>query len=193
MKKTSIILLLLLLLFVSACSPQGEDNNATLEVDDMMAISELAVMECYFHNVARVSEDDVEGFLFWKKDRNFWIEYSGIVSIGFDTALITFEVNGQDITISLPRAKVLSSQVDQNSLTEDSYYYAANSAKANAEVQKEALTEAQRQMVEVAKKDRTLLHEAERRIQELLTDYVENIGQLSETEYTLTFAFIEDK
>ncbi len=192
MNKTSLLfLILLLLLFVSACTKQVEVDDSTLNTQDMIAISELAVMDCYFHNVARVSEEDAEGFLFWKKDRNFWIEYSGIVTIGFDTSLIEIQINGQLVTITLPHAEVLSSQVDQTSLTEESYYYAANSAKASAEDQTQALTAAQIQMETLAKEDQTLLSEAEYRIQKLLGDYIDNIGELSQTEYTYEFIFIE--
>lgn len=53
------------------------------EVSRMKAICELAVMDCYYHNVAKFKEEDAEGFLFWQKDKQFWIEYSGVVTLGW--------------------------------------------------------------------------------------------------------------
>jgi len=40
----------------------------------MKTIANLAVMDVYYHNVAKFKEEDVKGVLLWKKDKHFWVE-----------------------------------------------------------------------------------------------------------------------
>ena len=81
--KRAIALLLaaMILLPFSACGKTEKEERINMEpqVSQMKAICELAVMDCYYHNVAKFTEKDAEGALFWKKDKHFWVEYSGIV------------------------------------------------------------------------------------------------------------------
>lgn len=85
MKKILIgAMLILMTLSLAACGDKKEEENTANvepEVTQMQSICELSVMECYYHNVAKYFEEDAEGFLFWEKDKKFWIEYSGIVPL----------------------------------------------------------------------------------------------------------------
>lgn len=78
-----------------------------------------------------------------EKDRKFWVEYSGVVTIGIDTSLVTMEIDGDIVTITIPPAKVFGCKVDKETLTKDSFIVAQDSAAVEAEHQTEAFKDAQ--------------------------------------------------
>ena len=89
MKKIISLILASVMAFmcVSCAAPVEEETlNMEPQVSQMKAICELAVMDCYYHNVAKFTEEDAQGILWWKKDKHFWIEYSGIVKLGIDVS-----------------------------------------------------------------------------------------------------------
>ena len=127
------------------------------KISQMKAICELAVMDCYYHNVAKFREENAEGVLFWQKDKHFWIEYSGVVSLGIDVSQVTVEVDDTLVTITIPEAEVLRCQVDSDKLSEDSYIVAKNSAKISAEDEVAAFAQAQADLEATAAADTALL------------------------------------
>ncbi len=160
------------------------------QISQMRSICELATMECYYHNVAKFTEKDAEGFWLWKKDKHFWIEYSGVVKIGLDATLVTLEVKEDSVTITIPNAKVLGKEVDSTSLTEDAYFVDGDSAKIGVEDETKALGLAQDNMVKTASEDSTLLASAQQRAQTLLEEYVTNIGDAIGKEYSIEWKYI---
>lgn len=197
MKKfTAVFLSLIITVLFAACSnPKEIPENLTLEpqVSQMKSICELAVMECYYHNVAKYTEEDAEGFLWWLKDKHFWIEYSGIVKFGIDVSLVNIEINDSQITITLPEAEVQSCKVDSSSLTKDSYIVDKNSAAIDAEDEIAAFKEAQSKLEEIASNDTALLAEAQQRAQSLLQDYVTNIGNAVGKQYSIKWIYTDKK
>lgn len=205
MKKLSAILLAALTgLSLIGCSagqtqsapPAAEGASAPQvkpEASQIRNICELATMECYYHNVAKYSEEDAEGFLFWTKDKRFWIEYSGIVTLGVDVNRVSMEISNDNVTIKLPPATVLDCDVDEDSLTKDSFIVAKGSADITAEDEQAAFTEAEAKMIESAESNTALLAEARFRAEDLLRSYIENIGNLMGTSYDIDFVYLEDE
>lgn len=174
-----------------ACEKK-EESPKEPELSQMRAICELATMECYYHNVAKYYEEDAEGFLIFKKDKNFWVEYSGIITLGIDASKLNFKIKGDIVEITIPEAKVLDCKVDPDSLTEDSVIIAEKSAKVKAEDQQKAFEEAQDKMLEVASKDDALLANAQQRAQCLIQEYVENVGEVTGVDYQIEWNYIEE-
>lgn len=195
MKKILILFLTAIILVISTSCKQAEPEPINMEpkVSQMKSICELAVMECYYHNVAKLKEEDAEGILWWKKDKHFWIEYSGIVKLGIDASLVTIEVNGTQITITLPEAKVLGCKVDSTSLQEDSYIVDVKSATISAEDEVKAFAVAQQQLEEDAASNRALLAEAQQRAQTLLEEYIINIGNALGKEYSIRWVYLDSQ
>lgn len=193
MKKIiGIILTFVICISFTACSHSEKSHkNISPQASQMKSICELATMQCYYHNVAKYIEEDAEGFLWWKKDRKFWVEYSGIVTIGVDTSLVNIEVDGENVTITIPPAKVLGCKVDEATLTEDSFIVAKDSAKVEAEHQTQAFKEAQSKMEAEATNDTVLLANAQQRAQKLLEDYVANIGNVVGKSYQIKWVYLE--
>lgn len=194
MKKLMCILIsAVLTLSLAACSdtePAPVDMEP--QTSQMKAICELAVMDCYYHNVAKYELKDAEGFLWWTKDKNFWIEYSGVVTIGIDVSRVTVEVDGTKVTISIPAAEVLSYTVDSSSLTEDSYIVAKDSAAIEAEDEIEAFSVAQADLEATASQDTALLASAQQQAQQLLEDYITNIGKATGKSYSIEWIYLDE-
>lgn len=174
------------------CNKMNKTKTLEPETSRMKTILELATMDCYYHNVAKYNQKDATGALWWKKDRNFWIEYAGVVRIGIDITLVSMDVDGDTVTITIPQAKVLSCTVDEATLTKESFIVAKDSAKVEATHQIEALKEAQSRMEQSASEDTVLLLNAQQRAQSLLEDYVNNIGNLIGKEYKFKWIYLED-
>ena len=182
---------LMLGLFGSCGKTKGTAASAETDVEpqlsQMRSICELAVMECYYHNVAKYKEKDAEGVWLWKKDKHFWVEYSGVVELGVDASQVTMVLDGDKVTVTLPEVKVLGCVVDSSSLTKDSFIISQNSAAITAEDEQAAFKEAQSRMEESAANDHTLLANAEERTKMLLTKYVETIGEAVGKQYVISF------
>lgn len=194
MKKLMCILIsAVLTLSLAACS-NTEPAPVDMEpkTSQMKAICELAVMDCYYHNVAKYEMKDAEGFLWWTKDKNFWIEYSGVVTIGIDVSRVTVEVDGTKVTISIPAAEVLRYTVDSSSLTEDSYIVAKDSAAIEAEDEIAAFSVAQADLEATASQDTALLASAQQQAQQLLEDYITNIGKATGKSYTIEWIYLDE-
>ena len=190
------ILLLLIGIFVSfvACNESDDPSkNVEPRISQMKTISELAAMNCYYHNVAKYEEKNASGMLLWKKDKRFWIEYSGVVKIGIDASLLNVEVDDTIVTISIPNAKVLDKKVDEASLTKDSFIVDAESADIDGEDEIKAFAEAQEIMAQAAASDTALLANAQRRVEKLLEEYIFNIGSTTGKEYTIEWKYINDE
>lgn len=194
MKKISTVFLAVVIcLSLTACSgAEHSEKEIVPQESQMKSICELATMDCYYHNVAKYSEEDASGFLWWKKDREFWVEYASIVTIGIDSSLVNIEVADENVTITIPPAKVLGCKVDDTTLTEDSFIVARNSAEVKAEHQTEAFKQAQTTMQEEAENDTVLLASAQQRAQKLLEDYVNNIGDCVGKTYKIKWIYLEN-
>lgn len=193
MKKVVAFLTALVMAFsLAACGSEPEPDPTPEEVADpvtvkieeiqMQAICELAAIDCYYHNVAKFTQEDVWKFLWWSKDKQFWVEYGGTVRLGVDASLMKVSVAGNQVVILLPPVKVLSSTVDPDSMT---YVQAKKTADITPEDEKKALAEAQKQLKESAASNQELLNSALQRVQNLLGDYVNNIGTAIGQTYTI--------
>lgn len=187
MKRKLAALLSVPVLLLSGCGAPSEEAVLQPDVSQMQAICELSVLECYYHNVAKFYDEDAERFLFWTKDKEFWIEYSGIVRLGVDMDRVSIEVSGDTVTVTLPEARVLSCEVDPDSLTEDSYIVADGSAKITADDQSQAFAAAQEDMENTAAADASLLTMARNRTRQLLEEYIQNISQIADHPYTIVW------
>lgn len=185
MKKLFSVLLSVMALLLTACGTSHQETDLTPDVSQMKAICELSVMECYYHNVAKYYDEDAESFLLWSKDKEFWIEYSGVVRLGVDASHVAIQVEGDTVSITLPEATVLGCKVDGSSLTQDSYIVAEGSAKITADDQTKAFAKAQSDMEQAAAEDSALLAMAQQRARKLLEDYIQNLSQASGHTYTI--------
>lgn len=197
MKKIIAILLLsTLIMSFSACEIKNEtqDPIAELQIEpqlaQMTAICELAVMDCYYHNVAKYFEEGV-GLWPFVKDKRFWVEYSGVVRVGVDVSQLSVAVDDTLVTVTIPEAKILGVGVDENTLLADAFVIDPASAKITVDDTQKAVAEAQINMKNAAEADSALLSSARQRVQLLLEQYITNIGNLVGEQYTIKWVFAD--
>ena len=151
-RRTFLFVLPALLLLLCGCGAKEEEQTEKkpeISISDMRAVCELATMECYYHNTAKL--DSEKKVLFWNTSKKLWIEYSGIVKLGIDVSRVDMKVDGNVVTIAMPEAEVLSCDVDETSLTKDSFYSETKglgSGKVGAEEQSQAFEAAQKEFSE---------------------------------------------
>ena len=191
-KRLAVFCFVVCMLF-SACGKKEEAPKEDLSLTQMKSICELATLKCYYHNVAKITKE--KEVLWWDTTAELWIEYSGIVKLGVDITNLDMQVDGNQVMITMPKAKVLSCQVDQTSLDKDSYYTnreGLGAEKINADDQTEAIKTAQENMLENVESDESLLQQAQNRAQELLEQYVKNVGNAIGKTYEVSFVAAED-
>lgn len=200
MKKLFSIFLVLSLLFAMAgCNSKPKEEpkkaEATIEVDEMRAIANLATVDCYFHNVAKSDREmNPAWYQFWeKKNMRFWVEYDGKVTIGIDVSKLKVEVGENNVvTITMPNAVVLDATVNEQSLTSESFYFDPKAKKPSPEEQTEAFKQAQSNMRETAEKNPVLMANAKANAKELLRNYVNSVGEAVGVQYTIEWKDSDD-
>ncbi len=188
---------LLVIFFLAGCGMQSQPQQSpadqaadTLNIRQMQSVCELATLECYYHNTAKL--DSQKRVLFWNTSKKLWIEYSGIVKIGVDMNKLDLKVKDRVVTITLPEAKIFSCKVDEASLSEDTFYSeekGLGGSKVSADDQSKAFAQAQQNMLETVQQDETLLFQARERAQTLLLNYVKNIGEAIGVDYECRFLY----
>lgn len=192
MKKVLSIVLMAVMCCMCMSCEKKETKDVEPRVSQMKAICELSVMDCYYHNVAKYFEEDASRVLFWQKDKKFWVEYSGVVRVGIDASQVQIQVKENNVEITMPKAKVLSCTVDSASLTENSFFVDPDSAKVGADDQKKAYEDAQKEMETEASSDSALLASAQQRAENLLEEYVKNVGDAVGKKYTIQWKYFND-
>lgn len=91
--------------------------TADLISQRLSSINELASVSYYYTNMGKF-ENQVD-FYGWKvplTKKSFIVSYDGCIKSGIDAAEITCQVEDNKIIISLPAAKILSHEIDEDSL-----------------------------------------------------------------------------
>ncbi len=195
MKRT--ILLIVVMLFTLSSVGCGNDKNGKEpDVAQIRSICNLATLECYYHNVAKSEKKAGDSFLsIGEKDRTFWIEYTGIARVGIDMSKVDMKIDGQNITVTMPNAELLSKTIDEKTLNEDSYITSSdglNSNKITAQDQTDAIENAQATMEESVKNNSTLLLNAQTRAQELIENYINQMGKVAGIDYNIKWEYIDE-
>ena len=124
-----------------------------------------------------------------------WVEYSGIVKVGVEISDFDMSVEGSLVTITMPKAKILSCEVDEKSLDPESYLVSKKGLWAKditADDQTEAFKAAQENMRQAAESDAALLLQGQQRAQELLEKYVKNVGEAIGEPYQVEWVTAEE-
>lgn len=202
MKKSIVwfsICVVLVMGLMMGCGNAG--TNLTLiksgpKLQKIKNICELSTLKCYSHNVAIVDKaknEDGTLFDFLKKDRTLWIEYTGVATIGIDASKIEMDTDGNEVTITIPEAKLINVAIDDESLTEDSFYESQDDWLVKnvftTDYQKDALKTAQKQMEEAILANPQLMRNAQIRAQRLIENYIIEVGKSSENPFVITWVY----
>ena len=191
MRKIVIILLSVLTASMfSGCSQRAEKATEEPDIMQIRSICNLATLECCYHNVAKSEKTAGSGIAHWGEvDRRFWVEYTGVAKVGIDISEVDMKIEGDIVTVFIPKAKLLSTSIDEKELNEESYIFSDdswfNKNKITVEDQMSAINEAQAEMAETVMNNTALLVSAQSRAQKLIENYIVQLGQLSNIEYKI--------
>lgn len=206
MKKLSTrqLLILVLVIDVVLCGVFVYTNNdqqvvpivRQISKSSIQRICELATLDCFYHNVSE-----------WKKPANIigfggkklWIEYDGIVRVGIKADQLKVSDPDKDglVTVTIPDATILDKDLDENSMYEiDSespmWGFLPFYDSVNTEERKEAVADAQEDMVASASENGMILGEAQGRAKMIIEKNIMAIGEASGKHYTVKFVNASD-
>lgn len=181
-----------LLLLTTACGKAEAPVLPVPQEGQMKAICQLAVLECEYHNLAKFEQKDASKFLWMIKDKRFWVEYSATAVLGIDADQVSMELQGDVVSITLPRAQVLDCKVNGDSLSKDSYIVDKDSAPVTAEDEVYAFQEAQDGLQKTVEADNNMMNLAQTRVEELLRNYVNSLAKATGTEYRVEFHYLKE-
>lgn len=178
--------IILIVSILTLCACAEEKAVPVLKEEDIRAVCELATLECYYNNVAKIEKKASNIF---QKDRKMWIEYEGVARIGIDMSEMTITITGNTITMTIPKAKILSIKPNKEKLNEDSYVSSADGwlikNPVTAEEQEEAITKGQEEMKAAVLNNAGLFERAERRAKKLIENFITQMGEIIDQEYTI--------
>ena len=182
-----------LLLLTTACGKAEKPALPLPQEEQVKTICQLAVLECEYHNLAKYQDGQkVERFLWMTKGKRFWVEYSATAVLGIDADQVSMELQGDVVSITLPRARVLNCKVNGDSLSKDSYIVDKDSAPVTAEDEVRAFKDAQDSLQQTVETDGNMLDLAQTRVEDLLRNYVNSLAKATGTEYQVEFHYIEE-
>ena len=182
-----------LLLLTTACGKTEEPALPLPQEEQVKTICQLAVLECEYHNLAKYQDGQkVERFLWMTKGKRFWVEYSATAVLGIDADQVSMELQGDVVSITLPRARVLNCKVNGDSLSKDSYIVDKDSAPVTAQDEVAAFQDAQDGLQKTVEADNNMMNLAQKRAEELMRNYVNSLAKATGTEYQVKFHYIEE-
>ncbi len=185
----SLLLSIILLFTITGCLKHEEKQIPEPDIEQIRSICNLATLECYYHNVAKMTKKAGKGFThIGEKDRRYWIEYTGIVKFGIDMSEVQSSLDGTVVKIYIPDAKVLSVNIDKDNLSEENFIMDKNGFNENkitSEDQSKAIHDAQKNMEIAANENKSLLLSAQTRAKDIIKTYITNLGNLVGIEYEI--------
>lgn len=120
--KNIIIIVVIAVIFFLAGKmwPSGEEPtqiSSDLLSQQIQSISELATVEYNYTNMGKFENQAT--FYGWKvpfTTKSFIISYDGKIKVGIDMSLVDVKINKKKIDISVPKAKILSHEIDEKSI-----------------------------------------------------------------------------
>lgn len=181
---------LIAVLILSGCFLTGCTAQKRADFSRIKRIAELATYECYYHNVAEFEEPG-HNFLIKYGNKKVWIEYTGIVKIGIDASKIVInETENSVVEVSLPSSEIIDSSIVKNSIREpliENGIFAA----ITAEDKVEAMAAAQKNMIETASRDYSLIEQSNERAKVLIENFIKAVGEDVGKEYHVKWIALE--
>ena len=130
-----------------------------------------------------------------EKERTFWIEYTGVAKIGIDMSEVKMIVDGTNVNITIPNAKLINYKVQ--SISKDNYIYSAdswfNKNPISGEAETKAVDEAQEEMKLSVESNTSLLVRAQERAKVLIEIYIVRLGESSGVGYKIDWEYSDEK
>lgn len=150
-------------------------------------LAEMATTRCYYHNIVEIEDDPDVVFkygLFRFGYKRFWMEYTGVITVGVDTSKMKIKVSDDIVKILMPKAEVLQSEVDVASMS-DPIVETGLFTTITANEKAQALNKAQMEMKEKAMEDQHILIQAYTNAKQIIQNYVNKINEITGAHYII--------
>ena len=163
-------------------------------ITEIRSICNLATLECHFNNVAKSTKSPGTGLShLGEPEREFWIEYSGVLKIGVDMSRVKITIAEDTITVNMPNAEILSYKADSKSMSETiSTPDSINSNPISSEDKTVAMNEAESQIRENIENNTTLLATSKEKAKALIENYINKIGEETGVDYAIVWKEADD-
>ena len=180
LKKVLLYIMLLISIVFTSCGKKNMSPN----VIDMQEIFNVAVMECYYHNIAETD----------KNGKKQWIEYSSTIKLGIDASKLDIEVKDNLVTITVPKSKILSwPNVEHDSIKTLTDTSGIIKTKFTNEDQIAAVKFANDNAMKTAENNQQLLNMADIRVKKIIENYINQIGAFTGIDYNIKWIMIQDE
>lgn len=167
-------------LFLSSCQKNVNVESA-FDVNSLKALSDLAVLECKFNNVAKINQPKGIGILhFGETDRKIFMEYEGQVRIGVDIGEVIEKYDQNSRTITIPKAKIIS--ISDNSHSYKNYISKdglINRNIVNDDEFKNAITESKLKMQSIVRDNNLLMKRAQVLAESQIKHFISTFGEFN--------------
>lgn len=176
--------------FLIESNRQKKSADREISESNIQKISELATLECYYHNVSDWSQP-AYGILGYGA-KKVWIEYDGIVRVGIKAGNIKVSEPDNDgiIKVAIPEATILEKDLDEDSIYEissDTTVLFFFNDSVNTEDRKKALANAQEDMEASAAENEMILGEARERAKKIIERNILAVGEANGKNYKVEF------
>ena len=165
--------------------PKETPSSATIK-----SLCEISALKCYYHNVAKGTKEPGTGLMhLGEKERNFWIEYTGIAEISYKANEMKIEQNDTEITITMPKPSITCS-IDPDSWDINSYVTSDDNTlfqknPITADDQTQVIDNAQKDMLNEVSSNAELINTAKKQAETTIENYINQIGDITNTQYTI--------
>lgn len=190
LRKAVLLFLMAGAILAAGCSKQ---DPKLLQEDDLKNIADLSTLKCTFHQTSISEQKGAESWWFglFPKDLRFWIEYDCVAEYGINGHEISVEQEGDTITITMPQASLLTSNIVGDSLKPEGYINDTNAVKMTGERETQAFEQAKKEFDEIAENNQDLINQATNRAKMLLENYVLDLGEQIGKNFKVEFKILE--
>lgn len=185
------IIVLLAIILLTGC---GNKNVVNLEENmrKMNLYGNLVTYQAYYHNVIEYEKDAKHLF---EKERELFVEYKGTIKLGIDLSEVKVEVQGNEINVTIPKAKILGEpNIDEEHFNEKNFIESKdeglNKNPITADDSNEALKQAQETMKKETSNDANLLKQAQQRAKIVLEENIRQLSGLNEEDYQINWKLL---
>ena len=185
-----IIMVVVLAMCITACTNPFDPDKPKLNT--IKEICELETLTVKCNDVIKAEKKAGEGWQhILEKDREYWVEYTGVVKMGVNADDIEVKVRNDKVFIDLPEVEVLDVHIDEGSISEDSIYVSndgiLNPNKISAEDQTEIIDKAQKQLETAFEEDEDIKSETTQATKRAIETYVDKLGDSFEVNYQIVW------
>lgn len=105
--------------FFSNSRSSGAQMTSTALKNSLVSVSDLTTMEYHYTHIGKYSDSlKLYGWSVPLTKKSFILTYDGTIKAGYDLSKATIKVSGNRVNVTMPEPKIISHEIDENSIKE---------------------------------------------------------------------------